>query len=84
MSCVGWAGSPFQFKVATASLGRSVVSFLAAFGNFDCRLYVRSCGRIHLSNSDRAMLALFYIDIVIPLLGPLLRWLQHNGGRIVA
>ena len=28
---IGWADSPFQFEVATASLGFAVVGFLAAF-----------------------------------------------------
>ena len=35
---IGWADSPFQFEVATASLGFSVVGFLAAFRSFDLRL----------------------------------------------
>jgi Family of unknown function (DUF6790) len=34
----GWADSPFQFEVATASLGFSVVGFIAAFRSFDLRL----------------------------------------------
>ena len=35
---IGWADSPFQFEVATASLGFAVVGFLAAFRSFDIRL----------------------------------------------
>jgi hypothetical protein len=35
---IGWADSPFQFEVGTASLGFSAVGFLAAFGGFDRRL----------------------------------------------
>src|SRR6185312_16522213 len=35
---IGWADSPFQFEVATASLGFAVVGFLAAFRSFDLRL----------------------------------------------
>lgn len=35
---IGWADSPFQFEVGMASLGFSVVGFLAAFRSFDLRL----------------------------------------------
>jgi hypothetical protein len=35
---IGWADSPFQFEVATASLGFAAVGFLAAFRSFDLRL----------------------------------------------
>jgi hypothetical protein len=35
---IGWEDSPFQFEVATASLGFAVVGFLAAFRSFDLRL----------------------------------------------
>jgi hypothetical protein len=35
---IGWADSPFQFEVGTASLGFSALGFLAAFGSFDRRL----------------------------------------------
>src|SRR5215475_8649695 len=35
---IGWANSPFQFEVATASLGFAAVGFLAAFRSFDLRL----------------------------------------------
>ncbi|MCX5478516.1 hypothetical protein OSH08_05845 [Kaistia geumhonensis] len=37
-SFIGWADSPFQFEVGTASLGFSLVGFLAAFRGFDMRL----------------------------------------------
>lgn len=35
---IGWADSPFQLEVGMASLGCSVVGFLAAFRSFDLRL----------------------------------------------
>src|SRR6185437_15983440 len=35
---IGWADSPFQFEVGTASLGFAVVGFIAAFRSFDLRL----------------------------------------------
>ena len=35
---IGWADSPFQLEVATASLGFAAVGFIAAFRSFDLRL----------------------------------------------
>ena len=35
---IGWADSPFQLEVGMASLGCSVVGFIAAFRSFDMRL----------------------------------------------
>jgi hypothetical protein len=35
---IGWADSPFQFEVGTASLGFSVAGFVSAFASFDRRL----------------------------------------------
>jgi hypothetical protein len=35
---IGWADSPFQFEIATASPGFSLVGFVAAFRSFDLRL----------------------------------------------
>ena len=35
---IGWAPSPFQFEVGTASLGYALVAFLAAFGSLSLRL----------------------------------------------
>jgi hypothetical protein len=35
---IGWADSPFQLEVGTASLGFAVVGLLAAFRSFDLRL----------------------------------------------
>jgi hypothetical protein len=37
-SFIGWADSPFQFEVGTASLGFAIVGFLAAFRGFEMRL----------------------------------------------
>lgn len=42
MQPVSWADSPFQFEVATASLGFAAVGFIAAFGSFDLRLAAMS------------------------------------------
>jgi len=35
---IGWADSPLQFEVGTASLGFASASFIAAFGSFDRQL----------------------------------------------
>jgi hypothetical protein len=35
---IGWADSPFQFELGTASLGYAAVGLLAALGSYDLRL----------------------------------------------
>jgi hypothetical protein len=93
---IGWADSPFQFEVATASLGFSVVGFLAAFRSFDLRLaaiigpslftlgaavgHIRQMVAAHNFAPGNAGV-IFYMDIIIPLFGFLLLWLQHRYGR---
>ena len=93
---IGWADSPFQFEVGTASLGFAVVGFLAAFRSFDLRLgaviapsiftlgaavgHVRqmvTAGNFAPGNAG----VIFYTDIIIPLFGFLLLWLQYRFGR---
>jgi hypothetical protein len=93
---IGWADSPFQFEVGTASLGFSVVGFLAAFRSFDLRLaaiigpsmFTLGAAAVHLYqmvvNHNFApgnAGVVFYMDIIIPLIGFLLLWLQHRFGR---
>lgn len=94
---IGWADSPFQFEVATASLGFAVVGFIAAFRSFDLRLaaivgpgvFALGAAAGHI---DQMITAhnfapgnagiVFYMDIIIPLFGGLLLWLQRGpGGR---
>ena len=90
---IGWADSPFQFEVATASLGFAVVGFLAAFRSFDLRLAAivgpgiftlgAAAGHIHqmLVAHDFApgnAGVIFYMDIVTPLFGLLLLWWQRR------
>jgi len=90
---IGWADSPFQFEVATASLGFAVVGFLAAFRSFDLRLaaivgpglFVLGAAAGHVYQMVTAHNfapgnagVIFYMDIVIPLFGFLLLWLQHR------
>ena len=93
---IGWAQSPFQFEVATASLGFAVVAFLAAFRSFDLRLAAiiapavftlgAAAGHIfqmvtasNFSPGNAGII--FYMDIIVPLFGFVLLWLQHRLGR---
>jgi Family of unknown function (DUF6790) len=93
---IGWEDSPFQFEVATASLGFAAVGFLAAFRSFDLRLaaivgpslfmlgaavgHVYQMVTAHNFAPGNAGI-IFYMDIIIPLFGFLLLWLQHRLGR---
>ena len=92
---IGWADSPFQFEVATASLGFAVVGFIAAFRSLELRLAAVIGPAIFTLGSAvghiREMMAahnfapgnagvIFYMDIVIPLIGFVLLWLQHRYG----
>jgi hypothetical protein len=93
---IGWADSPFQFEVATASLGFSVVGFIAAFRSFDLRLAAivgpsffmlgAAAGHAYQMVTEHNFApgnagVVFYMDIVIPLFGLELLWLQHRYGR---
>lgn len=90
---IGWADSPFQFEVGTASLGFSVVGFLAAFRSFDLRLAAivgpaiftlgAAVGHIYQMMAAHDFApgnagVIFYLDILIPLFGFLLLWLAHR------
>lgn len=93
---IGWADSPFQFEVGTASLGFSVVGFLAAFRSFDLRLaaiigpamfsFGAGFGHIYQMVTAHNFApgnagVIFYLDFIIPLFGIALLWLQHRLGR---
>jgi len=93
---IGWADSPFQFEVATASLGFSAVGFLAAFRSFDLRLAAivgpslfslgAAAGHLYQMVTTHNFApgnagVVFYMDIITPLVGFLLLWLQHRYGR---
>lgn len=96
---IGWADSPFQFEVATASLGFSVVGFLAAFRSFDRRLAAivgpamftlgAAAGHIYQMVTEHNFAPgnagiIFYMDVLIPLFGLLLLSFQHRDGRVAA
>jgi hypothetical protein len=95
-SFIGWAQSPFQFEVGMASLGFAVVAFLAAFKSFDLRLAAivgpalfslgAAVGHVHqmvtahdFSPGNAGVV--FYMDIIVPLVGLVLLWLQHRYSR---
>jgi hypothetical protein len=93
-SFIGWEDSPFQFEVGTASLGFAAVGFLAAFGSFDLRLaaiigpaifmlgaavgHVYQMVTAHNFAPGNAGI-MFWSDIVLPLVGFLLLWLQRRA-----
>jgi hypothetical protein len=88
---IGWADSPFQAEVGFASLGFAAVGFLAFRGSFDLRLAAvigpalfllgaaagHAYQMITASNfaSGNAGV-IFYTDIIVPVIGALLLWLQ--------
>lgn len=96
---IGWADSPFQFEVATASLGFAVVGFLAAFRSFDLRLAAilgpaffmlgAAAGHVYQMIAAHNYApgnagVVFYMDIIIPLVGFLLLGLQSRQGNLAA
>jgi hypothetical protein len=93
---IGWADSPFQFEVATASLGFAAVGFIAAFQSFDLRLAAivspslfmlgAAAGHVYQMVTEHNFAPgnagiIFYMDIIIPVFGLLLLWLQHRYGH---
>jgi hypothetical protein len=93
---IGWADSPFQFEVGMASLGFAAVAFTAAFRSFDLRLAAilgpslfllgAAAGHIYQMVTEHNFAPgnagiIFYMDIIIPLVGFVLLALQHRYGR---
>jgi hypothetical protein len=93
---IGWADSPFQFEVATASLGFAAVGFLAAFRSFDLRLAAivgpgvfllgAAAGHIYQMVTEHNFApgnagVIFYMDIIVPLFGAILLGLQRRYGQ---
>src|SRR5215472_7255975 len=90
---IGWRDSPFQREVGFASLGFAVVGFLAFRGSFDMRvaaivgfacfllgaavghiLEILRTGNLAPGNAG----VILYTDILLPLIGFALLWLQHR------
>jgi hypothetical protein len=96
---IGWTDSPFQLEVGMASLGCSVVGFLAAFRSFDLRLAAilspaifmlgAAVGHVHqmiVANNFAPGNAgiMFWSDIFLPLMGFALLWLSSSAGQPTA
>jgi hypothetical protein len=92
---IGWEDSPFQFEVGTASLGFSIVGFLAAFRSFDMRLAAilgpsifalgAAAGHIYQMVTAHNFAPgnagiIFYTDFIIPLIGFALLWWKRRTG----
>jgi hypothetical protein len=91
---IGWADSPFQFEVGTASLGFSALGFIAAFGSFDRRLaavlgsgifmlgaaggHVYQMVTAHNFAPGNAGI-IFWSDILLPVIGFALLWLDRRA-----
>ncbi len=91
---IGWADSPFQFEVGTASLGFAAVGLLAAFRSYDLRLaavlgpsiFTLGAAVGHLYQMVTAHNfapgnagIIFWTDIFIPLFGFGLLWLSGRS-----
>ncbi len=90
---IGWANSPFQTEVGFASLGFATVGFLAFRGRFEMRIaavvgpacfllgaaggHIADIVRTHNMAPGNAGVIL-YTDILLPVLGFTLLWLQHR------
>src|SRR5262249_5553933 len=93
---IGWATSPFQMEVGCASLGFSIIGFLAFRGSFDMRAaavigparfllgaaggHILEIIRAHNLAPGNAGMIL-YTDIGLPLISLALLWLQHRYSR---
>jgi hypothetical protein len=96
---IGWADSPFQREVGFASLGFAVIGFLTFRGSFDMRvaaivgpacfllgaagghiLEIFRTGNLAPGNAG----VILYTDILLPLIGFALLWLEHRYSREVS
>jgi hypothetical protein len=93
---IGWPDSPFQAEVGYASLGFALVGLLAFRGSFDARVaailgpacFLLGAAVTHaLSMAQKQNFApgnagvIFYTDILLPLLGGVLVWLEYRSTR---
>jgi hypothetical protein len=90
---IGWQQSPFQAEVGFASLGFSVIGFLAFRGGFRVRIAAVagvSCFLLGAAGDHVYQMVvahnfapgnagiIFYTDIALPIIGFALLWLQHR------
>jgi hypothetical protein len=93
---IGWPDSPFQRELGFASLGFAVVGLLAFRGSFDMRtaavvgpgIFLLGAAGGHLLEIARTgNLApgnagvILYTDVLLPVIGFALLWLQHRYPR---
>jgi hypothetical protein len=92
---IGWSDSPFQAEVGFASLGFAVVGFLACWrfrssargrgrpGAVSSRrgLWARSSDRDDGQPLGRQRGVVLYTDVLIPVMGFVLLWLQQRHGE---
>lgn len=93
---IGWANSPFQAEVGWASLGFAAIGFLAFGRGFDMRLAAvvgpgcfllgAAAGHVYQMVTAHNFApgnagAVFWTDILYPVLGALLLWWRYGGGR---
>src|SRR5919206_2076139 len=90
---IGWPDSPFQTEVGFASLGFAVLGFLAFRGSFDMRTaavvgptcFLLGAAGTHVADMLKSHNfapgnagVIFYTDILIPVVGLVLLWLQRR------
>jgi hypothetical protein len=93
-SYIGWADSPFQLEVGFASLGLAVVGIMAFKRSFDfrlaaiigpaCFLWGAAAGHIYQMIAAHNFAPgnagiIFYSDLLVPLAGFILLWLQRRS-----
>ena len=93
---IGWADSPFQTELGFASLGFAIVGFLAFRGSFDMRTaavlgpacFLLGAAGTHVADMVKTHNfapgnagVIFYTDILLPVMGLVLLWLQHRYSR---
>ena len=93
---IGWADSPFQTELGFASLGFAAVGFLAFRGDRSMRVaaivgvsfFLLGAAGVHIYEMITAHNfapgnagLIFYMDILLPIIGFVLLWLQHRYGR---
>ena len=99
---IGWADSPFQLEVGFASIGFGVIGLLATWRSFDlrlaaiigpaCFLWGAAGGHVYSMMTEHNFApgnagVVFWADILLPIVGLVLLWLQHKyerEGRSVA
>jgi hypothetical protein len=101
-SFIGWADSPFQIELGFASLGMGLIGLIATWRSFDMRLaailgpacFLWGAAGVHIHSmitehnfEPGNAGVIFWTDILIPLIGFILLWIQRRyeiAGRSAA